>query len=229
MADRRRRTGLARIEGRRRSQNLAHRIGLGLKESRKASGLSQNVAAGRARISQSTWSRVERGIVTPISLETLSASAAAVDTQLAAFIEARPGADLPRDIEHLRRQELVVSLALSGGWCAWPEQAIDLGASRSRSIDARLARASRREHAVVEVLDLMTDAGGAMRGLADKIAAIRRSVSDEHRVAGLLVMRVDHPEPRHRRGDARSLLEPIPGGIRSVARRPRRFSNSDAD
>jgi hypothetical protein len=35
----------------------------------------------------------------------------------------------------------------------------------------------------------MTDNGGAMRGLAEKIAAIRRAVSDEHRVAGLLVVR----------------------------------------
>jgi len=168
---------------------LAHRIGIGLSDSRKAYGLSQDTVAVRAGISQSTWSRIERGIVTSISLETLAACAAAVETQLAAFIEARPGSDLPRDIEHLRRQELVVALATRGGWRARPEHAIDPGALRSRSIDVHLERALRSEHAVVEVLDLMNDGGDAMRALSDKVSAIRRSVGDGERVAGLLVLR----------------------------------------
>ena len=186
---RRRRSGAARQEGRRRSRYLAHRVGVGLAESRHASGLSQAAAGDRAGISQSSWSRIERGIMTSASLETLSACAAAVGTQLAAFIEARPGADLPRDIEHLRRQELVISVAARGGWNARPEDAIDPEARRSRSIDVRLERTARSEHAVVEIVDLMSDGGDAMRGLADKVAAIQRSVGDDGRVAGLLVLR----------------------------------------
>jgi hypothetical protein len=127
--------------------------------------------------------------MTSASLETLSACAAAVGTQLAAFIEARPGADLPRDIEHLRRQELVISIATHGGWKARPEHAIDPDARRSRSIDVRLERAGGSEHVVVEIVDLMADGGDAMRGLADKVSAIQRSVGDGGRVAGLLVLR----------------------------------------
>ena len=186
---RRRRSGAARQEGRRRSRYLAHRVGVGLAESRRACGLSQGAASNHAGISQSSWSRIERGLMTSASLETLSACAAAVGTQLAAFIEARPGADLPRDIEHLRRQELVISVAVRGGWRARPEHPIDPEARRSRSIDVRLERASRSEHAVVEIVDLMSDGGDAMRGLADKVAAIQRSVGEGGRVAGLLVLR----------------------------------------
>lgn len=162
---------------------------MGLGESRRACAISQAVAGERAGISQSSWSRIERGIVTSISLETLSACAAAVETQLAAFIEARSGADLPRDIEHLRRQELVIALASRGGWRASPEHAIDQDVRRSRSIDVRLERTAGSEHAVVEVLDLISDGGEAMRGLSDKVSAVRRSIGDGECVAGLLVLR----------------------------------------
>jgi hypothetical protein len=113
-----------------------------------------------------------------------------VDTQLAAFLEAVPGADLPRDIAHLRRQQLVITIARSGGWAARPERAIDPGAYRSRSIDVELERISRREIAVIEIEDLLADGGHAMRGLADKVAAVRRESHGLGTVVqGLLILR----------------------------------------
>ena len=165
------------------------RIGQGLRDSRLALRLTQARASARAGVSQAFWSRLERGLVTSVSVETLASCAAAVEGQLAGFIEARPGADLPRDIEHLRRQGLVVSLARGGGWSGRPEVAIDPGAGWSRSVDVLLTRSGGRECAVVEVVDLLLDAGAAMRGLADKVAAVRRSSPPEARVAGLLVLR----------------------------------------
>ena len=115
MADRhRRRAGSVRIAGRRRSDYLAQRIGIGLRESRISIRLTQAQAADRAGVSQGYWSVLERGGGGVASLETLAACAAAVDTQLAAFLEAVPGADLARDMEHLRRQQLLVALARSG-------------------------------------------------------------------------------------------------------------------
>jgi transcriptional regulator with XRE-family HTH domain len=185
----RHRVGAARFAGRQRSAYLARRIGLGLRESRLSSRLTQDQAAVRAGVSQPMWSRLERGMTLSVSLETLASCAAAVDTQLAAFLEAVPGADLPRDIEHLRRQQLVVTIARSGGWTARPERPIDPGARRSRSIDVELERATRRQIAVVEVIDLLTDGGEAMRGLADKVAAVRRDVDVGWSVSGLLVLR----------------------------------------
>jgi transcriptional regulator with XRE-family HTH domain len=151
--------------------------------------LRQIDAANRAGVSQPFWSLLERGGAVTASLETLAACAAAVDTRLAAFLDARPGADLPRDIEHLRRQQLVVALARSGGWTARPERPIDPAARRSRAIDVELERTIRCELAVVEVIDLLSDGGDAMRGLADKVAALRREAPAGWRVAGLLVLR----------------------------------------
>jgi transcriptional regulator with XRE-family HTH domain len=184
----RQRIGGARSAGRQRSAYLAHRIGVGLRESRLSQRLTQAEAAVRAGVSQPLWSRLERGEARSPTLETLASCAAAVDTQLAAFLEAVPGADLPRDIEHLRRQQLVVAVARSGGWTARPERPIDPRARKSRSIDVELERAARRETAVVEIVDLLADGGDAMRGLADKVAAIRREQGD-YRVAGLLILR----------------------------------------
>lgn len=173
---------------------LAGRLGIALRESRLALGLTQAQAADRAGVSQPFWSRLEHGRGTVASLETLAAAAASVESELAAFVEARAGASLPRDIEHLRRQELVIRLAGRGGWHARPERPIDPFATRSRSIDVLLARGDGREVAVVEVVDLLSDVGAAFRGLEDKVAAVRRSPGstgsqDASRVAGLLVIR----------------------------------------
>lgn len=160
-----------------------------------ALSMTQAQAADRAGVSQGFWSRLEHGRGTVASLETLTAAAAAVHTELAAFLQAQPGADLPRDIEHLRRQELVIRLAAPGGWRARAERPIDPDASRSRSIDVYLTRDEDREVVVVEVVDLVTDVGDVFRGLEDKVAFVRREHAARHdggpptRVAGLLVIR----------------------------------------
>ena len=177
------------MEGRRRTLVIMRRVGLGLAESRIALRLSQAKAAERAGISQASWSRIERGATGSISLETLASCASAVGVQLAAFIEARPGADLPRDLEHLRRQSLVVRISQRGEWAAQPELAIDDDAPRSRSIDVYLARAMTAEIAVVEIVDLLADGGAAMRGLSDKVAAVRRRAPAGWRVQGILILR----------------------------------------
>jgi transcriptional regulator with XRE-family HTH domain len=189
MTDVRRRASAQVVTGRERSAYLAKRVGLGLRESRRAGRLTQAQVADRAGLSQPFWSRLERGAAQHATLETLAACAAAVGTELALFLQAMPGASLPRDVEHLRRQQLVIALAREGGWTALPEHAIDPDARRSGSIDVELERAARREVAVVEILDLMADGGDAMRGLGDKVTAVRRAAPAGCTVAGLLVLR----------------------------------------
>jgi transcriptional regulator with XRE-family HTH domain len=184
----RRRAGAARVAGRGRAAYLARRIGVGLKESRRAGYLTQAVAADRAGISQAYWSAIERGLGATATLETLAACAAAVDAELAAFVQARPGSDLPRDIAHLRGQAAIVREAAPGGWAPAVEVAIDPEARRSRAVDVVLERRARTEIAVVELVDLLADAGQDMRGLSDKVAAVRRR-NPAARVAGLLVLR----------------------------------------
>ena len=195
MPRRQRRASQTRAASRGRAVYLAGRLGVGLRESRLALSMTQMQAADRAGVSQPFWSRLERGRATVASLETLAAAAAAVHTELAAFIQAQPGAELPRDIEHLRRQELVIRVAIRGGWQARAERPIDALASRSRSIDVFLSRGVEREVAVIEIIDLITDVGEAFRGLEDKVASIRREMKGygaegmAARVAGLLVIR----------------------------------------
>jgi len=184
----RRRAGAARIAGRRRSAYLATRIGTALKESRLALRLSQAEAAARAGVSQGFWSSLEHGGAVTASIETLAACAAAVDAELAAFLEARPGAELPRDIAHLRGQEAILRSARPGGWIGRVEHGIDPMSRRSRSIDVVLVRPDQHEIVVVELVDLLADGGEALRGLSDKVAAIRRQ-EPKSRVAGLLVIR----------------------------------------
>jgi transcriptional regulator with XRE-family HTH domain len=184
-----RRPTATRRTGDDRAGAVARRIGLGLRDSRVALRLTQAQAGRRASISQSAWSRIERGTSAAASLETLAACAAAVESQLAAFIEARPGSTLPRDVEHLRRQELVIAIARAGGWAARPELPIDPGAIRSRSIDVDLVRRGGAEEVVVEIEDLLTDGGAALRNLADKVAAIRRAAASGTAVRGLVIVR----------------------------------------
>jgi transcriptional regulator with XRE-family HTH domain len=190
---RERRAGIPVGVGRSRAHVLASRLGTGLRESRLRAGLRQVDLADRARLSQTFISHLERGQGTDTSLETWSIVAAAIGEQLAAFLERRPGADLPRDLAHLRRQSLVIELASRGGWSAQPELAIDEGAVTSRAIDVVLTRRPRREAVAVEVWDLLTDVGAAMRSLDGKVATLgRRLVNPPWAVRGLWVVRGTH-------------------------------------
>jgi hypothetical protein len=152
-----------------------------------------------AGISQPRYSELERGLGASAPLATWSAAAEALGEQLVAFLEHVPGAALPRDYEHLKRQQLVVRAAIKGGWQPMPESPIDPSAVRSRSIDVFLTRADRHEAAAVEIWDWFNDVGAAMRGLDNKIAAIRRTLAPDAdgdigawRVGGLWVVRGTH-------------------------------------
>ena len=188
MPPRRRRPTAARTRGRARAQYLANRFGSALRALRISSRVTQATAAEYAGCSQTFWSRLERGQAGSASLEAIATAAAVVGAELAAFIDTTSGADLPRDIEHVRRQELVITIAASGGWVPIPEHAIDRSAFRSRSIDVLLERNGRKEAAVVEVLDFLDDIGATFRGLADKVRILARERPDWS-VSGLLVVR----------------------------------------
>lgn len=196
---RRRRVTGPQMRGRARALELAGRMGRGLRESRLALGLTQEEVAGEIGVTQAWMSRMERGLGAGASLETWAEAAAAVDERLAAFLERAPGADRPRDYEHLKRQELVVTTAHRGGWRAMPEVPIDLGAGRSRSIDVGLLREATYEAVAVEIWDWFDDVGGAFRSHQDKLRAFASILNGaagvggvagrEWRVGGLWVVR----------------------------------------
>jgi len=185
----RNRASRQQLAARERVTFLARRVGIALRETRVAAGLTQAEVAHRAGVSQTEVSRLERGRGARSGLETLAACGAAVGLQLAAFFEQAPGASQPRDIEHLRRQSLLVGIAVRGGWHAAPESPIANDGRRPHSIDVLLTRPTTREAAVVEIWDLLLDGGEAMRGLDVKVIATRARLSSEWRVEGLFLLR----------------------------------------
>ena len=183
------------MQGRTRARYLAARLGVALREARLAVGMTQAQVALAAGVSQGWISELERGQGATGSIESWASIAAAVDDELAAFLQHAAAADRPRDHEHLRRQHLVVERAQAGGWLALPEAPIDLDRLRSRSVDVLLTRAVRREAVVVEIWNFIADGGAAMRGLDAKVAALERhlnvgrAAAESWRVGGLWVVR----------------------------------------
>lgn len=167
-ARRARRAGRHELAGRSRSRVVAVRLGTALREARAAAGLEQSEIAYRAGVSQPLVSHLERGLGSRTTLETWSRVAAAAGEQLVAFLEHSSGADQPRDLEHLKRQSALISIAAAGGWLALPELAIDPSQARSRSIDVALMRRGTREAIAAEIWDWFDDVGAGFRSIDGK-------------------------------------------------------------
>src|SRR5664279_3661374 len=167
-----RRAGQFELAGRRRSRVVAVRLGTALREARLAVGLDRSDVGIRSRLSQVHVSRLERGLGSGASLATWSRVAAAVGEQLVGFLEHAPGADRPRDLEHLKRQSALISIAAAGGSQAVPEFAVDPAGLRSRSIDVALVRRATGEAVVAEIWDWFDDVGAGFRGLDIKRAGL---------------------------------------------------------
>jgi transcriptional regulator with XRE-family HTH domain len=191
----RRATRAARA-GRSRAGYVAGRLGTALRDARLAHGMRQRDVAEHAGVSQPQVAKLERAGGSNTALAVWAACGAAVGLQLAAFFEATPGADLPRDIAHLRRQNLVVVTATPGGWSGEPEAALPGLGSRPQSIDVLLTREVRREAAVVEIWDLLLDGGEAMRSLEAKALAVQARLGPDWHVEGVLVVRGTHRNRR---------------------------------
>jgi transcriptional regulator with XRE-family HTH domain len=154
-------------------------MGTGLREARQAAGMTQKELAIRAGVSQARASEIERGSGANASIATWSCLAAAVGEQLVGFFQHAPGADRPRDMEHLRRQSALIVLATAGGWSALPELSIDPGSIRSRSIDVALVRTRTREAVVAEIWDWFDDVGAGLRGLDAKVSTLASRLAAE--------------------------------------------------
>lgn len=153
--------------------------------------MTQAQVGDRAALSQTLISDLELGLGISASIETWAMVAAAVGEQLVGFLEHAPGADAPRDIQHLRRQSALISISAQGGWRALPELRLDQDARWSRSIDVALVRRATAEAVVVEIWNWFEDVGGALRGLDGKVAALRDQLDPavEWTVRGLFIVR----------------------------------------
>jgi transcriptional regulator with XRE-family HTH domain len=189
MPDRsRRRTGSDRRRGQGRAGTLAARLGLTVKTARRAQRMTQTQLGGRAGISQTAVSKLERARGATFSLETWASIGAALGQELNCYLRGASGADLPRAPEHLRRQQLVLGMARSGAWEGRIEEPVQTADGRTLSIDVLLLRAQRREIVVTEVWDWLGDVGDAFRSHAAKMAAVASRYPDWV-LAGLFVVR----------------------------------------
>ena len=176
-------------EGNQRATYLAVRLGRGLKEQRERAGLTQQALGNLVGLSQPAIYRLEAGRGASAGIDTWAICARALGLQLAAFLEAAAGAEQPRDLVHLRNQQLVGRHAEPGGWNPLPEALVTAEGGRPRFVDVSLTRPARREIAVTEVWDLLDDIGNAMRGLQDKVERVRSQMGSDWHVEGLLVVR----------------------------------------
>jgi transcriptional regulator with XRE-family HTH domain len=186
---RRRRSSRYERQGEERARLIATRLGTALRESRASAGLSQAEVAVRSGLSQTHISHLERGKGSGTSLETWAIVAAAVGDQLVGFLERAPGADRPRDAEHLKRQNTLIRIASGGGWRSLPELALDPGNLRSRSIDVVLVRRATGEAVVAEIWDWFDDVGAGLRSLDAKVATLAARQGPETHVGALYVVR----------------------------------------
>lgn len=184
-AGRARRIGSQARLGRARATTVATRLGIALRDARHAAALSQSDVADRAGVSQPFVSHLERGLGTSASIESWSLVCAAVGEQFVGFLERAPGADRPRDLEHLRRQSALIGIAGGGGWAALPELALDPGVRHSRSVDVALVRQRMHEAVVAEIWDWFDDVGAGLRGLDGKVAALAAQLGSAPASAGL--------------------------------------------
>jgi transcriptional regulator with XRE-family HTH domain len=176
----------------RHATELAQRLGAALKDARHRAGLTQAIAARRAGLKQSTWSRLEVDRDPGYTLLTWDRAAFAVDARLDAFIRGGSSSDKPRDAVHLKAQELIIRTSRPGGWIALPEEKIDREARTSRAADVLLHRRpplpTPAEYALMEVIDWFADVGAPMRDWSRRLEAVDRY--------GLARMRPDDPLPR---------------------------------
>lgn len=135
--------------------------------------MTQAQVAGAAGMAPSTVSAAERGGGAGYTISTWTRLARAVDADLRAYLEQASAAGQPRDIVHLRNQELVIRTAALGGWSARPEHAIGDPNRGARSVDVLLTRAF--ELAVMEVFDWFEDVGAAARSWDRKLARVEAS------------------------------------------------------
>jgi transcriptional regulator with XRE-family HTH domain len=127
-----------------------HRVGTLLRALRRRRGLRQADCASRADVSQSTWSRAERGHLDSLPLRTLRRMFGVLDARVHAEIRWR-GGDLERlaDSAHARLVADAAAVLVADGWTVLQEITYSIYGERG-SIDLVGVRATERAALVLE-------------------------------------------------------------------------------
>jgi len=153
-----------------RADELARTLGRALGDRRRHQRMTQAQVADAAAVAPSTVSAAERGGGAGYTIRTWTRLARSLEVDLRAYLDQASAAGQPRDIVHLRNQELLIRTAASGGWRSRPEHTLGDPTRGARSIDVLLTRPL--ELAVMEVFDWFEDVGAAARSWDRKLARI---------------------------------------------------------
>ncbi|MEO8625925.1 MAG: hypothetical protein ABI452_04420 [Candidatus Limnocylindrales bacterium] len=158
----------------RAAEATAGKLASMLKDGRVRYKYKQSDAADRAGMSRGRWADLETGRGGDAPIATWSRAAFAVGGTLDAWIKQTSATTPPKDAVHLRNQELVLRLSISGAWTALAEEFLDREARTSRAADVLLTRRSpnntaQREYALWDVTDWIEDAGAVVRDFTRRL------------------------------------------------------------
>jgi len=155
-------------------------VGRTLRALRLRAGLSQRAAAGRAGISQATWSRIERGHLEGVQLLTVRRAFAVLDARIELSPTWRGGqVDRLRDERHAAVVASMVEILGAAGWQTDAEVTYSEFGERG-SIDVLAVLVPLRLVLVVEVKSEITSQEETMRRLDEKTRLAPKIVSDRH-------------------------------------------------
>jgi transcriptional regulator with XRE-family HTH domain len=155
----------------------ARRIGRAMRAIRIRSGATQATVAARAGVSQSVYSRVERGLGSSLKVSTLSRIASALGADLVVDLRFQGGlVDRLIDRAHAAIVEIVVAALRSAGWETIVEYSLTVFGERG-SVDILAWHAATRTLLIVEVKSRLTDLQAMFHSLGRKL----RLVPDEAR------------------------------------------------
>jgi len=135
------------------------RFGMALRAARLKRGWSQRALAVRARVSDATVSRLERGLADSLALATIRRVAAVLDVWVGLVARSR-GGDLERvaDAAHAALAEVAIALLCALGWEVRPEVSFSVWGERG-VVDIVAWHASSRSLLLVELKTRIVDIG----------------------------------------------------------------------
>lgn len=144
---------------------------------RLASGATQAPIAGRAGVSQSLYSRVERGLGWSQKVSTMARIARALDADLVVDLRYRGGrVDRLIDRAHAAIVETVVATLRSAGWETVVEYSFNVFGERG-SVDILAWHAATRTLLLVEVKSRLTDLQAMFHSLGRKLRLVPNEAS----------------------------------------------------
>jgi transcriptional regulator with XRE-family HTH domain len=187
------------------------RVGQGFRAIRIDRHFTQATVARKAGVSQSVYSRAERGSIGDLKVSTVQAIASALDAELVVELRFRGGRiDRLIDRAHAAIVEYVVDRLRRAGWETVVEFSFNVFGERG-SVDVLAWHGSTRTLLVVEVKSRFTDLQAMLMALGRKLRLVpdeaRRELGWDAKAVGRVVVVPSTTEARNVLAQHRSIFE----------------------